>query len=388
MSKVHVFSLRFIAFALTPLLVLLLATETTVRLKYFVAHGHDGAYLTTPFVRGGFTAFLKSAFGAGTNIPTFVKPVPDQMVFRWQKPCVDRMVYSAERRKEMPRTWDENCLRGDRVTPQKGPNEYRIIFVGGSTVEDMQSDSEMMTAQFKRVLPTTLSDKRIAVVNAGKVGFESRRILVYWKSTLRTFSPDLLMYYEAWNEQPSDVKWVRVDDRISTFGNRVHKALYYRSLLYTYLVEKVAYLTTSNDHFWKTDVNELRHFTELARLVRESGSRFVFVTQVVRFPRMWKSVDTFDYHAVDALLDRLRADKQYVYDPIEISALNQRLAVFYTIDLCRQHDIPVVNILDRVEALGEAGRADMFMDLGHLTIEGDRVVGELIARGLKLADVN
>jgi hypothetical protein len=52
--------------------------------------------------------------------------------------------------------------------------------------------------------------------------------------------------------------------------------------------------------------------------------------------------------------------------------------------MCREFGIPVINILDEVEALGETGRAEMFMDLGHLTPKGDRIVGELVAKGLTL----
>ena len=478
MSARRGFSFKLIAFALTPTFVLLLAAETTIRLKYFFSHGHDWGYLVTPFGPGAAAApdiwtygksddvaarrnqaaptnqpapgtqvaprDLVAAAGqiAPTNqaapasqseptsqAPPFAEAAPanpvvpknqampikqaapanpaapaqepalanrtasgnqavprNQMVFKWHKPCLDQMVYSTELQKEMPRTWDENCFRGDPVTQQKAVDEYRIVFVGGSTVEDAQSDAEMMTAQFKKVLPPTYQGKRITVVNAGKAGFESQRILLYW-NVVRTFSPDLVLYYEAWNEQPTDATWKQADSRIAAFRNRLHETLYYRSLLYTYLIEKFVFLTASNDYFWKIDVNELRrHSTTLAREVRSGGARFIFVTQVVQFPRMWKGVDTFDYHAVDALLDRLKADREYVYDATEISALNQRLAVFYTIDLCRNDGIPVISILDAVEALGEAGRAEMFMDLGHLTVKGDKIVGELIGRSLKLSN--
>ena len=66
----------------------------------------------------------------------------------------------------------------------------------------------------------------------------------------------------------------------------------------------------------------------------------------------------------------------------EISALNQRLALFHTIDLCRQQHIPIVDILDPIGALGESQRGELFSDLGHLTVKGDRMVGRLIADGL------
>lgn len=321
--------------------------------------------------------------------PPAAAPAPSttQVVFKWTTPCVNQTVYSAELHKEMPRTWNEHCFRGDSIKLQKDPDEYRLVFLGGSTVEDAQSDEEMMTAQVKRALPQHHAAKRITVVNAGRAGFESARIFLYWEFRIKAFSPDLVVYYEAWNEQPTDVKWTRVDQRIAAFNNRLHSTLYYRSMLYTYVVEKFAFLTTSDDHFWKIDLERLdrrldHNFVLLASAVQNHGGRFVFVTQVIRFPRLWKGIDTFNYEVVEALLDRLRTDRQYAYDVTEISALNQRLAVLYTLELCRERGIPAINILEQVEARGDAGRAEMFIDLGHLSVKGDRIVGELVAAGL------
>lgn len=386
MTVRRVLSLRFLAFALTPSLVLVLAAETTVRLKYFFSpYGRDWTYLTTPIGRGSAlvaTTAPASAPAAAGEDETSV----GQLVFRWQTPCVDSMVFSHELGKEMPRTWDGQCFRGDRVTPAKGPDEYRVVFLGGSTVEDAQSDAEMMTEQFKRALPAPPGGKRVTVVNAGKANFDSRVIRSYWDSVVKKLSPDLVVYYEAWNEQQGDIKFtgMRVDQGLAAFTRfRLHRLLYYRSMLYTYLVERFGLrMAAARNRFWKVNVQQLRHFVELARAVRSSGARFVFATQIVRFPRMWKGVDTFDYPAVDALLDRLKADRHYAYDVTEISALNQRLALRYTMELCRQQDIPIADILEPVEALGDTGRNELFTDLGHLTVKGDRVVGQLIAKSV------
>jgi hypothetical protein len=371
-------SARFVLFAVTPAIVLLVAAEATVRLKYYFSpYGRDWRYLTTPLGRGSAMPQPSSARG------DLAAASDDQLVFRWQAPCVDGVVHSAELQKDMPRTWDEHCFRGDRIAKQKDPDEYRIIVLGGSTVEDAQSDEEMMTAQLKRSLPP-IGSRRVTVVNAGKANFDSRVIRSYWQSIVHEFSPDLVVYYEAWNEQQGDIKFtgMQVDQGLSVFARHsLHRALYYRSMLYTYLVERFG-LRMAARRFWKVDLQQLRNFVELARSVRESRAQFVFVTQIVRFPRMWRGIDTFDYHAVDGLLDRLRADRRYSYDVTEISALNQRLVVGYTIEQCRAQNIPVINILDRIEALGDAGRAELFTDLGHLTVKGDRTVGRLIAQQL------
>jgi len=400
MSKAPSPRIKFVVFAVVPVCALLLAAETAVRLRYFVAHGYEWAYLTAPFGAARFAPANKedlfkipeaapAASGAAalSNATVQGAGATQQMVIKWSKPCADTMVFSTELQKPMPRTFDENCFRGDRISMAKGPDEYRIIFLGGSAVEDFQSDAEMMTNQFKAAIPPTQHGKGITVVNAGRVTFESRRIASYYRQTVSRFSPDLVLYYEAGNEQPRDAQWARVDDRLARFRTDLHKALYYRSMLYTYVLEKFAFLTTSHEHFWKIDPELLRKgWKAVIDEVRSSGARLVFVTQAYRFPRMWKGVDTFDYRAVDVLLDRLKADPQYVYNVTEISALNQRLTVGLTIDMCRRFDVPVLNILDAVEALGETTRAQMFMDLSHMTVEGDKIVGELIASQMPLSE--
>jgi hypothetical protein len=441
----HVLSLKFISFALTPLVLVLLAAETTLRFKYFFAHDYDWHYLTTPFpldarslspeldmpaqVRAALRTPAAPPQPAASEVPgaavvaTPATPAPpaavtpihqpgartapapdapaarpvappsqdtrlDQMVFRWPTPCVSGKVYSTERRAVLPRTWDANCFRGDRVTLETNAAEFRVVFLGGSTVQGFQSDEEMMTAQFKQFFRHTPPGKQLTVVNAGRAGFDSRRILEDYRSRVSRFPIDLVLYYEAWNEQPTDVKpSMKADRIIAHVRNPLHATLYQRSLLYTYLVEKYAFLATAGAKFWKIDVGTLRtSFNELAREVRRGGTRFVFITQVIRFPRMWKGVDTFDFQAVNTLLDRLKADPRYVYDVTEISALNQRLAVLYTLGLCQDQGVPAINLIEPVEALGDAGRAELFMDLGHLTVKGDRVIGGLIASRLNLPD--
>ena len=82
------------------------------------------------------------------------------------------------------------------------------------------------------------------------------------------------------------------------------------------------------------------------------------------------------------LASRSGGPSSYVYDTEEISSLNQRLAVFRSIERFKTLDIPVINILDEMEALGADGRKPMFVDLGHLTWQGDHLVGKLVAEKL------
>lgn len=111
-DNVRVLSFTFLALILPPSVLLLGAAEATVRVKYFLSNGHDWNYLTTPFVRRS-PSLPKGASFAG---PATV----DQIVFQWPEPCVSRQVYSTEHNALMPRTWDQNCFRGDHSDRETG----------------------------------------------------------------------------------------------------------------------------------------------------------------------------------------------------------------------------------------------------------------------------
>lgn len=163
-------------------------------------------------------------------------------------------------------------------------------------------------------------------------------------------------------------------------------------MLYTYVVEKYQFTTMTRAgagtedpfRFWKIDVASLsRNFVALADRVRASGARFILVTQPIRFPRYYRGADTFDFDQVDRLLDSLRRDPMYVYDTLEISSLNQRLAVAREVQLAREHGTPVIDILPEIEELGDAKRQEVFVDMGHRSWLGNQIVGELIGTKLR-----
>jgi hypothetical protein len=410
-----------LVWSLIPVLVLLGSAEAVVRLKYFFAHKRDWYYITMPY-RLTDTQALTHAFykqpdaalaeaaakvtaaaaasaaqpsakaATASNAPastvanasaapaaTAAKP-SDQMEFKWVRPCRDREVFSEHFQKPMPFTWDANCFRGDSVTTAKLPGEYRVFVVGGSTVEDAQPDVDMWTRKLKE----ELNDPRIRVINAGQSNMGSTGMTPMYESRLSVFKPDLLLYYEGWNEQSEFGRLAKVEEQLGAVTNRLHKALHYKSLLYTYLVEKYSFMTNKDVKLWTIDVKQLQaNLDRLVRVVRHSGAQFVFVTQVVRVPREWKGVDTFDGDALEALLNRMRVDTSYVYDTEEISALNQRLAVDRSIELMQRLNVPVINIRDEIEALGPERRKALFIDLGHLTWQGDHLVGRLVGEKLK-----
>ena len=363
-------------FALVRVTSLLLAGEGICRVKYFIDHNYNWNYLTAPF--RGAEADVDPVASVGDDGSS-------QVQIPWHPWCRDRDVFSTHYQRLMPYTYDDYCFRGDRIARAKSADEFRVFVLGDSTIEDQEPDGDTAVDYLKRALAESYDSRRVVMVNAGHRTYGSTKIVALYDDQVSGFNPDLVIYSEAWNEQVDFSQWGQVTDRIADFGGTLHRALYYNSLLYTYLLEEYYFSTLDDVRFWQIDLDRLsNNFLSLARNVQVSGATFVFVTQPTRFPRHHRGIDTFDFDQVSQFLDSLQRDRTYVYDTYEISALNQRLAVARQLQLARSAAIPVVNVLSEVEAVGQERREEMFYDLAHRTWRGNQFIGELIGTKLRV----
>src|SRR5438093_12333996 len=110
-------------FSLVPVVVLLMAAEGVVRVKYFFLHDHDWNYLTMPFRVQNIQAqdhshyLAPEAATTPQNGPAVTRSpaaqqsssattADKQANYAWLRPCRDREVYSEHYHKPMPYTWD------------------------------------------------------------------------------------------------------------------------------------------------------------------------------------------------------------------------------------------------------------------------------------------
>lgn len=80
---------------------------------------------------------------------------------------------------------------------------FRIVMLGGSTVEGMASVGyESLPAQLERLLraETPGSRSRIEVINAGMGGFDTSREYMYLVTEIVRYQPDLVIFYDGWND--------------------------------------------------------------------------------------------------------------------------------------------------------------------------------------------
>ena len=169
------------------------------------------------------------------------------------------------------------------------------------------------------------------------------------QSKISLFKPDLLLYQRL--ERADRLgRLAQIEAQLGAVTNGLHKALHYKSMLYTYLVEKYSFTTTKDVKLWKIDVKQMQdNLDRLTRVVRKSGAQFVFITQVTRTPRTWKaSIRSTPTRSKRCSVGwnpifvrvRHRGDQR-----AESAACGDR-----SVELFRRLNVPIINILDEVRS--------------------------------------
>ena len=93
------------------------------------------------------------------------------------------------------------------VALEKPSGTYRIFILGGSTVEGLgaQIPQDNLPAQFSRLLKKMIKFpsgySNFEVVNAGVSGYNSANEFLYFATELKSYDPDLVIFYNGWNDQ-------------------------------------------------------------------------------------------------------------------------------------------------------------------------------------------
>ncbi len=92
------------------------------------------------------------------------------------------------------------------VVPQKPPGVFRIFILGGSTVAGYGVETPLrnLPTKFSETLKRHLNGKagfgRLEVINAGVDGYFSINEYLYFATELIHYDPDLVIFYDGWND--------------------------------------------------------------------------------------------------------------------------------------------------------------------------------------------
>jgi len=97
-------------------------------------------------------------------------------------------------------------FRGAEFSEIKPSDTYRVFMVGGSTMfgSGESSDETTIPGILQKMFDSDSSKQKIEVINAGMNGGNSSTELKFITQKLVTFSPDLVVVYDGWNDLKAD----------------------------------------------------------------------------------------------------------------------------------------------------------------------------------------
>jgi len=261
-------------------------------------------------------------------------------------------------------------FRGNEITTDKGDDQYRIFFLGGSTAYGLYATSDQTT------IPGYLEEKfenmNVEIINAGVGGAGSFDETYLIKQKLMNLSPNLFIIYDGWNDLTHPVKteykeWDFQDDINLIF---VHLRNYYKTIEFLEFVDRVItkqiygdegkpeeatskYVTPEMITLWKNRWNE----------ICEIGNEREIKTIILIQPLLGtgnKVLNDWEKHML----------QQYKHTSI-VSHYNDLITA--SLDL-NKHCALVVDLThvfdDRTEFI--------YYDLGHMTNTGNKIIAEKI----------
>ena len=356
--------------AFGPTLLLLLVGEIGARAHYFL-QSHDFRYWVAPF-------------GGEIRAPIVYVQKRSQTTTRLD-PCSGRMI-----------TFTDNGIgRGPAPSQSKLEGRFRIIAVGGSSTYGVNNPDEMT---WPALLEEALRHRTpVEVLNAGQVGKQIEDFIHYYSSRWISYRPDMVIYYEGWNDTPLPLPsqvdaWIRQFHDYSWLG-RWADTLYYRSMLYTLLLEKTQFTLVARDEKIVPKVRQFQaRLEQFIRMIRDSGVRPVLVIQVMEplaeppiqdFQRMLRDIDLGDSQALRALILKTAEGSKASFDQVVMIRVCQTQVMSEVIR--RTGEALGVQVIDpRPSFIHYRGSLPLFCDPVHLTDLGNRLLAEEIGEQLSL----
>ncbi len=355
-----------VIFSLIPTLTLLGIGECATRAYYYFSNGRDARFLTAPL--------------GEVRLP-LVYPYDPRQTHTELDPCSGRRI-----------TFTINEMgRGPSPSISKAPGRIRIMAVGASSTYGINNPDDATWPAFLEEELRRRYGSRVEVLNAGRPGYQLEDFLVLFPSQLIRYQPDIVLFYEGWNDTHLPVSAqvhhnVRRFNTYSRIGSWASWA-YGRSMLYTYLLEKTQFYQVGRQEKVVPEIPPFQEkLTRFVQFLREHGVRPIFVLQVYNAPPepAVRQLSLEDREAVrEFILGRLKENRGMTYDRLmRIRVLQAQVMVEEVRRLAQALDIQVID--PTPSFLAYQGKEPLFCDVVHLTDVGNRILARAIREQIRL----
>lgn len=338
--------------------------EITCRV-YFAVTNHNSRYLVAGFVQ------------------SVRPPVVDELKFR--KGGGSYFIEDHCQNRNIKFTLADNETRerpGGRLST---PAKFRIIALGGSSTFGMNSPNDFTWPARLETHLRKNGIESVEVNNTGLPGLKLENMLDKLDRNIATYDPNWIVYYEGYNEG--------VNPSITSFHEtnpigKILAPLHYRVMSYTYLIEKMYFL--SEAHLWNQTPDIQKFKDQLSTLLaraRKSNANMMIVLQATKLNRLpeLNSISLNDKKQLLAVTDKIlkeHADRKSMVPVLRMikTQILQKVAQ----EFAQENGIPFADPRPALEAAvtNEMPKSKVFCDDIHPGDRGNDIIGEVAAQRL------
>jgi len=366
---------KIVIFSLLPIILLLLCGEIFARIRLYTKN-KDIFYLVGPFFenRQKFEKQVNYEF----NIDNRYKDSP-KTYFKLKPGS-----YAPPERYSYGKFYINSLgFRNKEFNAYDKNGKIRIFCLGESSTFGAESpDDKTWPVKLEYYLNKKGKGNKIEVINAGFAAYQSLLYSNLMRLELINYKPDIFIVYAGINElNRNDVK-----KDIGKIMNDLHNYLYYRSMLYTLLIEKISVAVQNSPvpmNVWTVKANEnyIANCKKMIQACKEHNVKLIFVRQMLHAQKELFTEDSLTLDKVKAIQNGLPQQDKYnkAYTP-PLEFYRHYVLMDLLKKLCAENNVEYVDL--RKSLNKSLDSVDIFNDDVHLTAEGNDLLAKLISENI------
>jgi len=299
-------------------------------------------------------------------------PLPKDRSYIKAVPGVYRQVY---RTKTFDVKINNLGFKGDEFSQDKPEGVIRIFCVGASSTEGLEvGDGSDYPSILEGILTKENPDRKIEVINAGFAGASSGAILDLLRNELLNYQPDLIIFYQGFNNYHSALDGRGQIIKKFQFIPHVYSFLYSKSLLFAAFVEKKSiFLNRVHDKVlideilsrYEGDIQDIAEFTD------KKDIKLILAKQAIHIDGYQMKHDPLQIQQIESRIETgepISREDLYYY-------MHYRTGEVFE-DMAKKTHAQVVDINS---SLSEYPSESIFVDIVHLKKEGNEVIAQVLS---------